>query len=279
MYNHLFKINQRPRPWEFHTSDMLWTDKHIAKQMMAYHLNDTIDAASRNHSFIRNSIAWMIDTFSIGEGKHVADFGCGPGLYTLPLAHTGAKVTGIDFSENSLNYARDRAIEQGVEIKYVLQDYLSYETEQKFDLIIMIMCDFCAISPMQRRIFLKKCRNILKPNGSLVLDVYTSQWFQQKQEAATYEHNHMNGFWSADDYYAFVNTFKYEREQLLLDKYTIVESPRTRVIYNWQQTYSHESLMNEFTENGLSIRQWYADVAGKKYDMHATEMAIIAQVS
>lgn len=110
-----------------------------------------------------------------------------------------------------------------------------------------------------------------------MLDVYTPHWFRQKKEAATYEHNHMNGFWSADDYYAFVNIFTYEREQLVLDKYTVIEASRTRMIYNWQQTYSRESLMREFTENGLNIREWYADVAGREYDPHAMEMAVIAQ--
>ena len=38
-----------------------------------------------------------------------------------------------------------------------------------------------------------------------------------------------------------------------------------------------EYLMKEFTENDLNIRGWYADVAGRKYDSHGTEMAIIAQ--
>ena len=275
-YN-LSQINNRPRPWEFHTSDMLWTDTHIAKQMMSYHLNETVDAASRNHAFIKDSVTWMTNRFSIGEGECVADFGCGPGLYTLPLAQTGARVTGIDFSENSLRYARERATEQGIDINYTMQDYLDYETEQKFDLIIMIMCDFCALSPAQRGTILRKFRRLLKPSGSVVLDVYTTHWFWQKQEAATYEHNHMNGFWSADDYYTFVNSFKYDSEQLVLDQYTVIEASRTRMIYNWQQTYSRESLMHEFTENGLNIREWYADVAGRKYDPHATEMAIIAQ--
>jgi hypothetical protein len=87
----------------------------------------------------------------------------------------------------------------------------------------------------------------------------------------------MNGFWSVDDYYTFVNSFKYKSEQLILDQYTIIEASRSRMIYNWQQTYSRESLKHELAENGLVIREWCADVAGRKYDPHATEMAIIAQ--
>ena len=100
MYYNLSQVNTRPRPWEFHTSDMLWTDTHIAENMMSFHLNETVDAASRNHAFIKDSVTWMTNRFSIGEDMRIADFGCGPGLYTLPLAQTGAKVTGIDFSEN-----------------------------------------------------------------------------------------------------------------------------------------------------------------------------------
>jgi 2-polyprenyl-3-methyl-5-hydroxy-6-metoxy-1,4-benzoquinol methylase len=121
MYYDLAQINARPRPWEFHTSDVLWTDTHIAEQMMLYHLNETVNAASRNHALIRDSVTWMTDRFSIGEDTYIADFGCGPGLYTLPLVRTGAKVTGIDFSENSLRYAREQASELGLEINYTVQ--------------------------------------------------------------------------------------------------------------------------------------------------------------
>ena len=138
-------------------------------------------------------------------------------------------VTGIDFSENSLRYARERASELGLEINCILQDYLDFETEQKFDLIIMIICDFCAISPVQRGTILNKFQKLLKSGGSIVLDVHTDNWFQQKEEDTTYAHNHKNGFWSADDYYTFVNIINYEREQLVLDKYTIIEESREKV--------------------------------------------------
>ena len=39
----------------------------------------------------------------------IADFGCGPGLYAQRLARAGLNVTGIDFSANSLQYAREVA--------------------------------------------------------------------------------------------------------------------------------------------------------------------------
>jgi 2-polyprenyl-3-methyl-5-hydroxy-6-metoxy-1,4-benzoquinol methylase len=103
-------------------------------------------------------------------------------------------VTGIDFSENSLNFARQVAEEKGLDIDYVHGNYLHFETEKRFDLIIMMMCDFCALSPEQRSILLSKFRSLLKQGGSVLLDVYTLNSFAQRQESASHELNQMNGF-------------------------------------------------------------------------------------
>jgi len=73
----------------------------------------------------------------------------------------------------------------------------------------------------------------LKPDGNLLLDVYSLKSFNQKEESATYELNYLNGFWSQEDYYCFVNIFEYERERVTLDKYTIIEESGilSRVVY------------------------------------------------
>jgi hypothetical protein len=63
---------------------------------------------------------------------------------------------------------------------------LDFETTQRFDLIMMIMCDFCALSPEQRKIMLSKFYALLKPGGSVLLDVYSLNSFNQKEESATY---------------------------------------------------------------------------------------------
>jgi len=214
MFNALKKINERPKPFEFYTASELWTNAHTAQQMLQYHLNDDIEASSRNSAFIEKSCNWIADRFDI-NGKKVIDFGCGPGLYASRLAQKGASVTGVDFSESSINYARTSAKKEGLSIDYFVSDYLEYETTAKFDLIIMIMCDFCALSPDQRKTLLGKSKAILKPKGAILMDVYSLDAFEKKTENATYEKNQLFGFWSPNDYYAFVNTFKYEDEKVL----------------------------------------------------------------
>jgi len=247
--------------------------------MLEYHLNESIDASSRNKRFIERSVEWIVSRFEVDKNSELADFGCGPGLYTNMLAERGAIVTGIDFSENSLKYAKQIAAEKGLETNYILKNYLEFETADRFDLITMIMCDFCVLNPEQRKKILSKFHSLLKPGGAVLLDVYSLNTFIQREESATYELNQLNGFWSPADYYGFVNTFKYKKEKVILDKYTIIEASRKRVVYNWLQCYSKDSIRSEFEENGFRADELYSDVAGQKFTSDSLEIAVVAQKS
>lgn len=276
MFEELERINERPQPFQFYTASDLWTDEHTSKQMLSFHLNDAIEVSSRNVEFINRSVKWIASEFNIGTNCTVADFGCGPGLYAIRLAKRGASVTGIDFSARSIEYAKKEAGREHLNISYVKRDYLKFETEDRFDLVLMIMCDYCALSPTQRKEILSKFYKILRPSGSVLLDVYSLSAFEQRKEAALYEVNLLNGFWSPNKYYGFLNTFKYDREKLLLDKYTIIEPERTRQVYNWLQHFEPEGLEKEFIEAGFYVKGLYSDVAGTPFDRKSSEFAVIA---
>lgn len=276
MFKELIEINSRPSVFQYYTAEDLWTDEYTSKHMLNYHLNESLDLSSRNKDFIERSEKWIASIIDINDKTEIADFGCGPGLYTIRMAERGAKVTGIDFSKNSIDYAKKTAYKKGLNIKYILKNYLYFETKDKYDLITMIMCDFCVLSPEQRKILLSKFHLLLKPGGSVIIDVYSLNRFNQKEESTSYEKNQLNGFWSPEEYYGFVNTFKYEKDKVILDKYTIIEKTRIRVIYNWLQHFSKESLIMEFEDSGFKVKEVYSDIAGKTYNSESTEIAIIA---
>jgi SAM-dependent methyltransferase len=277
LFEELEDINSRPEPFEFYTADDLWTDEYTSEQMLKFHLNEDIDVSSRNAAFIDRSVEWIASYFEIGAGMKIADFGCGPGLYTTRLAKWEAEVTGIDFSKRSIEYAREVASREGLSIQYIHQNYLEYETDERFDLVLMIMCDYCALSPAQRKVMLGKFHVFLEEGGKALLDVYSQNAFEQREEKALYEANLLDVFWSAEKYYGFQNTFKYEREKVVLDKYTIIEAGRRRTIYNWLQCFSPEMLEKEFAECGFAIEEKFCDVAGTPFDSKAGEFAVVAR--
>jgi SAM-dependent methyltransferase len=277
MFEELEDINKRPIPFEFYTASDLWTDEYTSEQMLKFHLSKDIDAASRKEEFIGRSVEWIGSCFGITARTKIADFGCGPGLYAIRLARKQADVTGIDFSSRSIRYARETANREGLSINYVNGNYLEFETDERFDLILMIMCDFCALGPSQRRLLLDKFNRILNPGGSVLLDAYSLKAFDMWEEKAIYEAGLLNGFWSAEKYYGFLNTFKYEKEKVVLDKYTIIERERTRTVYNWFQFFSRETIEKEFEECGFDVECIYSDVAGSPFDPESKEFAVTAR--
>jgi len=75
------------------------------------------------------------------EGRSVIDVGCGPGHYSVALAHAGAaKVLGLDFAPGMLNLARASAEQHGVtqRCSFVLGDFLTYPIAERFDYVIVM---------------------------------------------------------------------------------------------------------------------------------------------
>ena len=279
MFEALESINERPMPFEYDTIEDLWNDEHSSKQMLKYHLNPEVDLSSRKASFIDQSVEWIVSRFKVRTGTQIADFGCGPGLYTSRLAEKKADVTGIDISKRSIRFAQEAAKKAGLDIRYVNQNYLTYETDSRFDLIIMIFHDFCALNQEQRKIMLFKFTSMLKPGGSVLLDVLSVTAFAKRKEKSIYKADLLDGFWAANKYYGFLNTIKYDEEKVVLDKYTIVEPDGMRTVYNWLQYFSEDSLKREFLKNGFETEALYSDVAGRTFNSVSDEIAIVAKKS
>lgn len=275
MFKKLKLINQRPDVWSRYTAALLWTDKHTSGQMLQLHLNPDVDIASRRTEFIERSVAWMKDKFDIGTDTKICDFGCGPGLYTSRFAKLGAEVTGIDFSIRSIDYARSQAEKESLSINYINQNYLQFESDTQFNLITLLMCDFCALNPPQRSLLLEKFHSLLDDDGHVVFDVYSLEGFAQREEVAQYAHNLLNGFWAAEEYYGFLNTFIYEEEHVALDKFVLFTKEREREVYNWLQYFSPDALRKEVELAGFTITDNYADVAGGDYDQNRSEFAVV----
>ena len=59
MYSELKTFFERPEPFSAYTVDSLWTDPHRAGQMLACHLDQTTELASRRDHQIGDIVAWL----------------------------------------------------------------------------------------------------------------------------------------------------------------------------------------------------------------------------
>ncbi len=275
MFEQLNKITEKPDLYCCYTAETLWNDSYISRQMLKNHLNPAEDLASRKLNFIEASVAFMQKRFMLREGKTVIDFGCGPGLYTTRLARLGCKVRGLDFSANSINYARTEAARLGMDIEYLLMNYLDYQVPEAFDLVTMIYCDYCVLNDNQRKLLLKIMNESLKNSGFIFMDVCADHMYQNFMEGTTFEIVEKDGFWSAECHYVFKTTFKYDLNRVSLEKYYVCEKERNIEIYNWLKHFTIAELNRELKENGLEILEVYSDVKGTPYNTESDIMAVV----
>jgi cyclopropane fatty-acyl-phospholipid synthase-like methyltransferase len=276
MFEELERIASKPKPFEFYTTPQFWNDPHISKSMLDCHLNPNHNAASYRMETIDKAVDWMASHFNI-SGKRICDFGCGPGLYTVRFAEKGAIVTGVDVSERSIQYAKDIAAEKNLTIEYVLKNYLQFSTDNTYDLITMISCDFPVLSPKQRKSLLGTFHKILNDNGAVILDVDSLKRFAESTEKTTYEFSSEGGFWSSGPHHIFENNFKYEQEKVLLEKYALIEKNRRREVFNWHQCYSLQSLKDLFQENGFQIAEYYSNITGDPFEEDSAYFTVVAR--
>lgn len=249
MFKQLQTIQHRPELYSVYTTDVLWCEPHLANQMLQTHLNQDTTLASRPLSAINRVVSWFDDTFQL-SGKALCDLGCGPGLYAQRFAQRGAMVQGLDFSTNSIAYARQNSTHG---VTYEVANYLTDPLPQNQDLITLIYCDLCVLSPAQRQVLYTNVRASLKPEGRFVFDVMSAGAFEGVSNTSTYGQNYMGGFWATGDYFAFHNTFRYDVENVSLDHFTIIEEGHTWHVYNWLKYFTAQNIKRELAQNGFSI--------------------------
>ncbi len=275
LYDQLAEIRSRPLPFSQMTIAALWTEPHIARQMLAFHLDPDIDAASRRHATIDNFVTWLDARLGLA-GKSITDLGCGPGLYTERMAQRGAKVSGVDFSASSLAHARQSAGDRGLAITYIEGDYLTADLPEAQDIVTVIYGDFCALAPDQRRRLLARVRAMLAPGGRLVLDAYTPGQFAALSEGFEGGHNYQNGFWSPLDYFAFKQTHLWPDELISLERYLVATAERQFEIFNWMQYFTPASIEAELAEAGFAVEANVEFDTGQPWAGGATPLTVIA---
>lgn len=229
---------EKPEIYEKGTAFM-WTDKHISKELLNIHLNPDIDLGSRKKSTIEKTANWILNTQKKKGKLAILDLGCGPGLYTEIFAEKGHKVTGIDISKNSIEYAKKSAEDKRLNITYLNSSYLEVDLKSdKYDLVVLIYTDLGVLTPTERESLLEMIFRILKKGGTFIFDVLKDREIEKKTSPKTWEVSNI-GFWKESPYLALSESFLYQKEKVILFQHNIVDTEENIEIYRfWTHFFS-----------------------------------------
>lgn len=244
--------------------ESIWRDEHISKGMLEAHLDPERDAASRKISFIEESVKWINTIVPPHTFRELLDLGCGPGLYAERFCRLGYDVTGMDFSERSVKYAREQASCNGSSIKYCVENYLEMTYTERFDVVTMIYCDYAVLSRNDRLRLLKLVRQALKPNGRFIFDVFTEG--QRAEESRSWYYSNNSDFWSAEPHLCLEAVYQYsDGDKTELQRTVVCTKGSVRCFNVWNHYFTAASLLDETAAVGFSATEIYGDVAGARY--------------
>ena len=101
-------------------------------------------------------------------GKKILDVGCGGGILAEALAHKGARVTGIDMADLSLQVAKLHLHESGLDIDYRLTTVEAFAEDNAAGFDIVTCLEMLEHVPDPASI-IESASRLLKPDGILIL--------------------------------------------------------------------------------------------------------------
>lgn len=238
--NKLVQIPEKPEIYE-KGNTVMWTDEYISAQLLKVHLDCKTDLASRKEDTIISTVNWILEKAPYSK-MNILDLGCGPGLYTERLAEKGHRVTGMDFSKNSIAHAAESARNKNLDICYLCRDYLSLDLKNSFDLVIMIYTDFGVLDPGERDTLLNRVSEALKPGGIFLFDVMNDCFFEKAVESKNWE-SADKGFWKNSPYLALSEDIIYREEKVILSQHIIGDESDDPAVYRfWTHSFSPDDL-------------------------------------
>jgi SAM-dependent methyltransferase len=237
-----------------------WNDPDFSRRMLAVHLDESHDWASRRTEKRLKIIDELTAIIGLSPGDRVLDVGCGPGLYCQEWARRGMQVEGWDYAPAAIEYARRQAQEAGLEIRYVRDDYRNLDAVERFDLVTLIFGDLNVFSLEDAEALLRRIRRALRPGGYFFTDITTPDAFPAREVRQRFGY-HASGLWSDTPYLELYEAHPVRPDGLRWERYVIVEARggRARVYTTWSQEYTVETITALLERAGLSLHALYDD--------------------
>ena len=139
-----------------------------------------------------------------GRPELVLDLGCGTGRMTLELARRGYDMTGVDYSLEMLDIAREEAEKLGLsdDILWLCQDLCSFELYGTVDAAVCCLDTVNHLSDTKSlNKFLHLVHNYLSPDGLFIFDINGRYKFEKVYSNNSYVYEEDDGLVIWQNYY------------------------------------------------------------------------------
>ena len=184
------------------------------------------------------------------------ELGCGTGSVTRRMVDAGYSMIGIDNSEEMLSIARQKSMDEGLDILYLLQDMTEFELYGTVDVVISI-CDSMNYITSREELLqvFKLVNNYLEKDGLFIFDMNTEYKYSEILGDNVIAENRDEGsFIWENTYYEDDKINEYNLTLYIQDennKYDRYEET------HYQKAYSIEEMKKIIKESGMELVEVY----------------------
>lgn len=107
----------------------------------------------------------LVETLEFGPGDRLLDVFCGYGRHALPLARMGARVTGVDISEEYIAELTQTATDEKLSVEAIQSDFLDAPIQGEFDAAYCLGNSFSFFPQPDMLRFLTRIAGLLRSGG------------------------------------------------------------------------------------------------------------------
>ena len=238
-----------------------WDNPGFSRRMLAEHLSQNHDWASRRSEWIDRQVDWIHHKLLADRPSRILDLGCGPGFYSHRLAARGHRCHGIDFGPASIEYAQ-RHNSYGPRCEFVLGDIRHTAFGGPYDLAMILYGEMNVFSPAEILEILRKAFASLAPRrGALIVEIQTSEAVETLGRAAPTEEQWDSGLFSDRPYQCRSEHQWLSAQRVAIQTFTIRDaaSSEARVYRNTTKAWDGDELRALIEAAGFSEVSHRAD--------------------
>ena len=201
-----------------------WDDPDFSRRMLAEHLSQEHDLASRKRQMIRTQVQWIHENICNNTPAKLLDIGCGPGLYIEQFAALDYDCCGIDFSPASIEYAKSQLHDKA---KLIKGDIRSVEFGGGYDLAMMVFGEFNVFPPDECGKILRKTFEALSPGGKFLLEAHTFEAVERIGSTPNSWYKSgpgLMGLFSDDPHICLIENRWFDKQQTALQQFHILDA-------------------------------------------------------
>lgn len=274
----IIKRNRSPQPWA-EGDKIPWHEPAFSERMLAEHLSQEHDAASRRTKIIEQHVNWIHQQLLDRSPSKILDLGCGPGLYVQRLAKAGHACLGIDYAPAAIDYARSQADTESLPCRFILEDIREADYGQGYGLVMLIYGEFNTFQHSDARKILQKAYLSLNSKGLLLLEPHTFDAVKQLGENPAHWYSSDNGLFSSDPHLVMQENYWDSENKVAIERYYVLDAQSGEVALHSAsiQAYTLDDYFYMLRESGFGKIEIYPSLLGEGDQNLDDFLVIVAQ--